>query len=362
MTVRRREFLKGSAALVAASVGCGSNDEGEDSPDYTPVPVAEGRAAVGIVGVKAIEHSVRRAIALAGGLGKIQPGQTVFLKPNAVHGATAGAPGIVTSNEVLKAVIRAVKERKPGWIIVGDRSWRQGSSAATFQTTGLRDAALEAGADEVFPAPKPLDDPTAWVMQQPPGWEETWTDAGGILAMKKILDADHLIELPVCKNHRWAGYSLSMKNLMGAVGDESRDPMHFNEGDPDRLSRDIAILNGIFTPTMVILDAQMALVNGGPEGILSDKVFTTPGIILASSDRIAVDAAGASILKHELETATVPSPDAVHEFLKATPTWKLPQIVHGIERGIGIASADLVDLRFEGVSAKAALEAIYHLS
>lgn len=355
----RREFLKGSAALVAASVGCGSNDDAEEGPDYTPVPVAEGRAAVGIVGVTEIEHSVRRAIALAGGLEKIQPGQTVFLKPNAVHGATYGSPGIVTSNEVLMAVIRAVKERKPGWIIVGDRSWRQGSSTATFQTTGMADAALEAGADEVFPAPKPIEDPAAWVMQQPPGWEETWTDAGGILAMKKILDADHLIELPVLKNHRWAGFSLSMKNLMGAIGDESRDPMHFNEGDPDRLSRDIAILNGIFKPTLVILDAQMALVNGGPEGILSDKVFTSPQLVLASNDRIAIDAAGASILKHELETAVVPTPDAVHALLKSTPTWKLWQLVHGIERGLGVASRDLIDLRFEDVAIQAQIEAIY---
>ncbi len=290
---------------------------------------------------------------------KILPGQTVFIKPNAVHGATAGAPGIVTSNEVLKAVIRAVKTRKPGYITVGDRSWRQGASWAVFQTTGLEDAALEAGADEVFPALKPMEDPSAWSLEQPPAWEETWLDQGGILAMKKILEADHLIEIPVCKNHRWAAFSLSMKNLMGAVGDDSRDPMHYNEGDPDRLSRDIAILNGIFHPTLVVLDAQKALVNGGPEGILSDKVFTDPGLILASSDRIAIDAAGASILKRELSAATVPEPDAMHAILTGTPSWALPQIVHGIERGLGISAQDLVDLRFEGVAAAAEIEALF---
>jgi uncharacterized protein (DUF362 family) len=358
--MKRREFLQGSALLMAGSVGCSSEDEpAGGGADYTPVPVEPGRAAVGIVNAENVEHAVRRAIALAGGLTQIQPGQSVFIKPNAVHGATYGVPGVVTSTEVLKAVIRAVKERKPGHIIVGDRSWRQSPSSAVFKTTGLEDAALEAGADEVYPAPTPADDPPAWALTQPPFWEETWTEDGGILAMKKILDSDHLIEIPVLKNHRWAAFSLSMKNLMGAVGDDSRDPMHFNEGDPDRLSRDIAILNGIFQPTLVVLDAQMALVNGGPEGVLSDKVFTSPGLILASSDRIALDAAGVSVLKRELASATVPSPDAMHEILKNTPSWLLPQIVHGIDLGLGIASADLVDLRFEDVAASADIESVF---
>ncbi len=114
---------------------------------------------------------------------------------------------------------------------------------------------------------------------------------GGILAMRKILEADHFIDLPVCKNHRWAAISLSMKNLIGAIGDESRDPIHYTEGDADRISRDIAILNGAFRPLISIVDARAALINGGPEGVGADRVTVNPGLIFASRDRVALDAA-----------------------------------------------------------------------
>src|SRR4029453_17661185 len=114
---------------------------------------------------------------------------------------------------------------------VGDRSARQvGPSEPVFRATGLTTAMLAAGADEVYPAPRPSEDPSAWVLVKPPRYEETWSGPGGILAMRKIVEADHLIDVPVCKNHRWAAFSLSMKNFIGAIGDDSRDLLHFNVG------------------------------------------------------------------------------------------------------------------------------------
>lgn len=354
----RRHLLQSATVALGAAAGCA--DEGEAPlADEPAVPVPAGRAAVAVVGNRDVAAAVERAVALAGGINEIRPGQTVFIKPNVVHPATQGFRAVVTSPEVLQAVIRLVKRRRPGKIIVGDRPSRIFTSELVFRLTRLGEAALAAGADEVYAAPTPVNDPDAWVRVQPPGWEETWGAQGGLLAMRKIVEADHLIEVPVCKNHRWAGVSLSMKCLIGAVGDSTRDAFHFNEGDPDRLSRDIAVMNQAFHPLLSIVDATYALINGGPEGVATDRVTVNPGLIFASRDRVALDAAGASLIKRELERTEVPMPDAVNAFLRRTRAWALPQITYGAQRNLGVSAADRVDLRFEGVADAAAIEAMF---
>lgn len=383
--ITRRRFIgtTGAAALMA---GCGGSDDGDagdpdagsdprldagartdtdtDTEPKEDLSIPEGKAAVGVVGgvtgPDAVEAAVRRAVALAGGLDAIQPGQTVFIKPNAVHPLVDGGPALVTSNAVLSAMITLVRERNPGKIIVGDRSARFFESDVVFEASGMGAAALAAGADEVYAAPKPSEAPDDWVLVQPPKWEETWEEAGGILVMKKILDADHLINMPVCKNHRWAVFSLALKNFIGGIGDDSRDPMHYTEGDPDRLSRDIVILNQPFQPLLNVLDAGSALLNGGPDGIFGDEVRADPGLILASRDRVALDVMGASILQHWITLTDIPKPDERHGFLTGLAPWKLPQIVAAQDLGIDLAraAADVL-LRFDGVAEEAALTALF---
>ncbi len=358
--IDRRHFLQTLGAAVTVGTGCGGGSEepARKKLDLGAVAIPEGRAAVAVVRRPKLDDAVERAIALAGGLGEIRAGSRVFIKPNAVHGQVSNLPGIITSVAMIQAVVRAMKARGAR-VTVGDRSARIFETSFVFERAGLRDAALEAGADEVFEAPKPAAAPHEWVLVKPPRYEETWGAKGGFLAMRRILESDHFIDLPVCKNHRWAAFSLSMKNLIGALGDDSRDARHFNVGDPDRLGRDVAILNQAFSPTMVILDAQTALISGGPEGLLGDRVATTPGLVMASKDRIAIDATAASLIKLELSRTNVETPDEMYKVLTTTKAWALPQIVHGIERGLGKARADLVDLRFDDVPDAKAIEALF---
>jgi uncharacterized protein (DUF362 family) len=180
--------------------------------------------------------------------------------------------------------------------------------------------------------------------------------------MRRILEADHLVNVPTCKDHRYALFTLSMKNFVGAIGDSSRDPLHFADtfgGNFENIGRDIAVFNQLFSPLINVLDATTALVCGGPQGDGADAVRTTPGLVLASSDRVALDAAGVSLIQHELESASVPTPDAAYPVLRRERAWALPQIVNAAALGVGVGSADAVDLRFEGVDAAlaAAIEA-----
>lgn len=313
--------------------------------------VPPGMVAVSAVGIAAgdVEAAVTRALVLAGGLEAIQPGQTVFVKPNAVHPFLPEVAGIRTSGTVLGALVKLLKARG-ATVIVGDRCARGFSSEAALNDSGLTEAARAAGADEVYGAPIPKNDPDAWVLVQPAGWEATWDGLGGIQALRKIVEADHFINVAVCKDHRWGGFSLAMKNLIGAVGDESRDRMHYVANDVDKLSHDIVILNKAFNPLMNVIDAITCMVNGGPEGILGDEVITAPGLILASSDRVALDALGVALLQSEQARTEVPAPDPVQELLRTTVAWKLPQILRGAQEGVGVSRPEDVLLRFEGVA------------
>ena len=307
-------------------------------------------------------EAIALAVRLAGGIDEIQAGQTVFIKPNAVSDRMVGTPGIRTPNETLTEVIKLVKARNPGRIIVGDRSARSFNTMTVFQNAGITAAAMAAGADEVFAAPSPTQAPDEWMLLKPKGYEMTWNGAGGILAMRKVLEADHLINLPICKNHRFALHSLSMKNFIGTIGDSSRDVLHYAEstlGNFETICRDIAVLNQMFEPLISIMDATTALINGGPQGDGSDAVRTTPGIFMASKNRIALDALGISLIRLELGRTNVPQPDASHAMLMNAKPFALPQLSHGAMLGLGPANATDVELIFDDVPDAMALEMIY---
>ena len=361
----RRRFLEHTGAIVgAATLGaCGSEGDAQSPGSGSREGGAPSTAVVGVVANADVDAAVARAVELAGGIDAILPGQTVFIKPNAVSTRAIGSGGIRTSPEVLAAVVRLVKQKNPGRIIVGDRSARAfPDTALVFESTGLGAAALAAGADEIYAAQSPADAPDEWVLMQPPFYAETWSAAGGILAMRRILEADHLINVPVCKDHRYALFSMSMKNFIGAIGDSSRDPLHFassTAGDFSRISRDIAILNQLYSPLIDILDATTALISGGPEGSNADAVRVTPGLVLASADRVALDSAGVSLIKLELGRTDVPVHDPAYDVLRATAAWELPQIRSAIELGLGVPNAQAVTLAFEAVADAAELESIF---
>ena len=323
-------------------------EPGEDSTAADPDPVSG--VPVAIVRRDDVEEAVARAITLAGGLDEIQEGQTVFIKPNAVSNRGLTTPGIRTSNEVLAAVVRLVKERNPGRIIVGDRSARGFDSGQVFDTTGMGDAAMMAGADEIYAAPEASREDDHWVLVRPPNYEEVWPS--GLLVMRKAIDADHLVNVPTCKNHRFAMFTMSMKNFVGGIGDSSRGPLHYLDsigGDFEALGRDIALLNQAFSPLINVVDATTVVVNGGPQGDGADTVRVSAGLILASKDRIALDTACVSLVQHELGRVDVPSPDGAHNDLKSQRVWEMPQIKNGIELGIGVGGVDEASLVFDQV-------------
>jgi uncharacterized protein (DUF362 family) len=227
---------------------------------------------------------VRNAIDLLG----INPvaGKRVFLKPN--FNSADPAPGS-THPDVLIALVTALQGMGAQKITVGDRSG-MGDTRQVMDQIGVFKLAEEIGFEAlVFDELMPED----WVMIQPPGghWKK------GFPFARPCLEAEALVQTCNLKTHRYGGhFTLSLKNSVGMVA--KRHP----HGDHDFMQelhssshqrRMIAEINAAYAPALIVLDGIEAFISGGPD--VGERV--TPEVILAGTDRIALDTAGIALLR-----------------------------------------------------------------
>lgn len=140
---------------------------------------------------------------------------------------------------------------------------------------------------------------------------------------------DAIINLPILKDHRMSGVTLSMKNHYGTV--EAPRALHGNFRDN---IADLASIPAIKDKTRLILcDMTRCVVEGGPMGM--PHFF--PGAVMVASDMVAHDALGLAIIEEERKERGLPSlADAGRPvtFLEAAR-----------DRGVGIAEMAKIDAR-----------------
>jgi uncharacterized protein (DUF362 family) len=94
--------------------------------------------------------------------------------------------------------------------------------------------------------------------------------------------------------------------------------------------RMIAEINTAYKPDLVIVDALDAFVFGGPES----GTLAHPGLILAGTDRVAIDAVGVAILRYFGTTNQV----------QQGPIFKQEQIERAVSLGLGIDHPSKIEL------------------
>ncbi len=293
-------------------------------PSATPVPSAAAtanRSRVALVRTTDRAAGVARAIALLGPLSF--RGQRLLLKPN--FNSADPAPGS-THDAVLRALIAQLQEAGAGRITVADRSG-MGDTRAVMQAKGIFALAKEMGFDAVV-----LDelDKGAWVAQS--RGDTHWQR--GFALPRSLLESDSVVQTANLKTHRFGGhFTLSLKNSVGlaakAVPGEGYNYM--TELHNSRFQRQmIAELNAAYRPALVVLDGVEAFTEGGPDQ--GKKVQA--GIILAGSDRVAIDAVGVAMLRL-LGTTPEVSRGRVYE---------QAQIARAVELGLGAKSPEAIEL------------------
>jgi uncharacterized protein (DUF362 family) len=252
----------------------------------------------------------------------LQAGMDVFLKPN--FNSADAFPGS-THIDTLRAMVLKLKELGAGPITVGDRSG-MAVTRRVMESLGIFGLAEELGFDAMV-----LDELTAenWRMISLPGMH--WTD--GFPMAAPCLESSALVQTCNLKTHRYGGhFSMSLKNSVGMVANQLIGKRHnyMNElhGSPDQ-RRMIAEINTAYQPALVLLDGVEAFVDGGPDR----GTRVEPNVILAGTDRIALDAAGVAILR---KFGTTPE-------VMDGPIFGLEQIARAVELGLGVDSASGIE-------------------
>ena len=250
-------------------------------------------------------------------------GKDLFLKPNF---NSADAPPGSTHNDTLSALVRALQAMGAGRLAVGDRSG-MGDTRSVMKQKDIFRMADELGFDTVV-----FDelDTSGWEMMQVEGGH--WQN--GFAVARPVLEADGVIQTCCLKTHRYGGhFTMSLKNSVGLVAKwvpgEQHDYMRELHGSPHQ-RRMIAEINVAYQPDLILLDGVEAFVDGGPDrGKQVDAQ-----VILAGTDRVAIDAVGVAILRYFGTTPAV-SQGAI---------FQQEQIVRAVELGLGIDGPEKVEL------------------
>lgn len=250
-------------------------------------------------------------------------GKDLFLKPN--YNSADPTPGS-THNDVLSTLVRRLQAAGAGRITVGDRSG-MGDTRAVMQRKDVFRMADELGFDTVVFDELDNDD---WELMQVAGshWQH------GFAVARPVLDADGVIQTCCLKTHRYGGYfTLSLKNSVGLIAKrvpgDSYNYMSELHGSPHQ-RRMIAEINAAYQPDLVVLDGVEAFVEGGP----ANGKRVDSHVILAGTDRVALDAVGVAILRYFGTTPAV----------SQGPIFEQEQIARAVELGLGVDRPDNIEL------------------
>jgi uncharacterized protein (DUF362 family)/Pyruvate/2-oxoacid:ferredoxin oxidoreductase delta subunit len=230
-----------------------------------------------------VDTAVRCALDNIGGLYRfVKPGQRVLLKVNALTMKPPEA-AVTTHPAFIKAVVREVQQAG-GIALVGDSSGGMAAGQAptrqTFQVAGIARAAEEAGAELIN-----FDISGVCTVK-----------AGGpvqtLHIAKPVLEADVVISLPKLKTHSAAVYTGAVKNMYGSIPGHRKSDYHRMAPKLKDFAEVLVDILAAAKPALAIMDAIVGMEGNGPSAGNPRKI----GLVLASSDCVALDAAASKII------------------------------------------------------------------
>ncbi len=345
----RREFLRLGGGVGAGIVAGGSLALEGCVPGLTapggfllPGPPVSTKSAVEAVRGLDLRDMTGRVIAAIGGMQTVvNPGETVFIKPNFL---TAGLPrdnhtatGEVTKPEIVSTTAEECLKAGAGRVIIGD-----GAQLAAFDWHELRtlDGASDMAA-EVDRLNAQYDNRVqlACLNRDTPSWVALpgkRTPLRSVYASSLVTGADKVISIAVIKTHHIEDLSLSIKNFMGVTptsryggGSEAigRYVLHKLAGGPAGAFLDVV---DAIRPDLAIIDGSICCEGNGP-WVRADAGRTVDmrerlgdWLMLASTDLLAADATAARIVGQDYA--------------------KIPYLANAYAEGLGQARVDMIEL------------------
>jgi uncharacterized protein (DUF362 family) len=168
--------------------------------------------------------------------------------------------------------------------------------------------------------------PEGWVRVEPK--ESHWSQ--GFHFARIYRETQAIVQTCCLKTHAYGGhFTLSLKNSVGLV--PLKGYPYMEELHSSRHQRQmIAEINTAYSPDLVVMDGVEAFVDGGPDR----GTRVQAGVMLAGTDRVAMDAVGVAILRL-LGTTPEVSRGSIFE---------QDQIARAAELGLGVSSTKEIQL------------------
>lgn len=330
--IGRREFLRGVTVIGGLAVlssllpACLGGSQRRTGPSHStastslPMSKAEeaGMTKVALIRTRNRDEGVRRAVRLLES--QSVRGKGVVLKPN--FNSADPAPGS-THNDTLRSLVLALQGMGAKHITLAERSGPGDSTRTVMEKKGTFKIAQELdfsilNLEEMGPEGLTIFRPK----------ESHWSQ--GFHFPRIYLEAESIVQTCCLKTHAYGGhFTLSLKNAVGLVPRVGYPYMGELHSSPNQREM-IAEINTAYSPDLVVLDGVEAFVDGGPaRGTRVDA-----GVILAGTDRVAIDAVGVAILRL---LGTTPE-------VSRGPIFEQDQIARAAELGLGVSSARQIQL------------------
>lgn len=302
----RRDFLKGAAAGLVFLPHAPLDG-------LTRVGSTRRQTTVALIRTSDRKEGVRRAMALLDPRG--MAGKRVMLKPNF---NTADPAPAGTHNDTLTQIVHELRERDAREVVVGESSFPP--TDQVMADKGILDLANDLGFG-VVNYDSIADN--EWIHFQPTGTH--WPD--GFHLPRHVVEAEYNVSTCCLKTHAHGGvFTMSMKLSVGLTPKPIRRTMHRS---PD-MRRMIAELNQGYRPNLIVMDGVLAFTDGGP----SSGELNEANVMVAGTDRVAVDAVGVAILK------ALGSNSAIMD----TPIFQQEQMARAVEVGLGVTGPEQIRL------------------
>ena len=241
-------------------------------------------------------------------------GKRVVLKPN--FNSADETPGS-THNDTLGQLVTELHERNARSVTLGESSGPP-KTQGVMEKKGTFDLAREHRFDVVDYEQIAEND---WIAFPSEHWPQ------GYSLPRHVVEADYNVSTCCLKTHGFGGvFTMSLKLSVGLTPKSIRRTMH---ASPD-MRRMIAELNTGYRPDLIVLDGVVAFTDGGP----SRGQLKTGNVMIAGTDRIAVDAVGVAMLKHL----------GANQAIMGRKIFEQEQITRAVELKLGVEGAEAIDL------------------
>ncbi len=216
--------------------------------------------------------AVKKSVDLVGGMGSfVRRGRKILVKPNLLS-ARAPEDAVDTHPEVVRAVVRLVKEA--GAIpLVGDSPGGYGANIEEiFNKSGMRKMAKEEGVELVK--------------------FTTSRSVHGIPFTRYLFDCDSIISIPKLKTHGITVLTAAIKNMYGMITGLYKAEQHSKAPREKEFAKVIATVYSVAKPRLTVLDGITAMEGDGPSGGKARNI----GVIIAGADGVAIDACASKII------------------------------------------------------------------